>query len=173
MTPDDELLTADRALVAALANGDASAAAALLDDEFSWVNVHGRMRSKPQAAETLPPPPLGAERGLIPVIYRHGDVAHVTTGRDKVFVLRIWVKRAAGWRTLVYHEVSQNLAAAPHGPGRKDWDNPCRTLPYEPRNEDERRSSSLRGSYGSVRHGLSQSLRPGPCGAAAKFCETS
>ena len=25
-----------------------------------------------------------------------------------------------------------------HGPGRKEWDNPCFTLPYEPRNEDER-----------------------------------
>ena len=53
-------------------------------------------------------------------------------------MLRIWVKRAAGWRALVYHEVSQNLPAAPHGPGRKEWDNPCKTIPYEPRNEDER-----------------------------------
>ena len=30
------------------------------------------------------------------------------------------------------------MPAAPHGPGRKEWDNPCRTLPYEPRNADER-----------------------------------
>ena len=23
-------------------------------------------------------------------------------------------------------------------PGRKEWDNPCKTIPYEPRNADER-----------------------------------
>ena len=61
------------------------------------------------------------------VTYRYGDVAHTTVGRDKVYVLRIWVRRAPGWRLLAYHEVSQDLPAAPHGPGRKDWDNPCRT----------------------------------------------
>ena len=30
------------------------------------------------------------------------------------------------------------MPLAPHGPGRKEWDNPCFTLPYEPRNDDER-----------------------------------
>ena len=30
------------------------------------------------------------------------------------------------------------MPPAPHGPGRKEWDNPCYTLPYEPRNADER-----------------------------------
>ena len=53
-------------------------------------------------------------------------------------MLRIWVKRAAGWRALVYHEVSQNVPVFGHGPGRKEWDNPCFTIPYEPRNADER-----------------------------------
>ena len=39
---------------------------------------------------------------------------------------------------IAYHEVSQNLPPAPHGPGRKEWDNPCYALPYAPRNADER-----------------------------------
>jgi hypothetical protein len=138
MTPTDDLLTADRALVAALANGDARAAAALLDDDFTWVDSHGRMLDKQQAAQDLPTPPLGTEAGLTPAIHRYSDVAHITVDRDRLFVLRIWVKRAGAWRALVVHEVAQNLPAAPHGPGRKQWDNPCKTLPYEPRNADER-----------------------------------
>lgn len=138
MSIDDDLLTVDGALVAALARRETAAVVALLDHEFSWIDGNGRLLTKQQAAQDLPPPLLGAETGLIPAIYRYGDVAHVTTGRDKVYVLRIWVRRAQGWRLLTYHEVSQSVPTAPHGPGRKDWDNPCRTLPYEPRNADER-----------------------------------
>jgi hypothetical protein len=134
MTIDDDLLTADRALVAAIAKCDTATATALLDDDFTWVDSNGRLLDKHQVARDLPPL---VEAGLIPLIYRYGEVAHVSTGRDKVHVLRIWVHRAQGWRLLTYHEVSQALPAAPHGPGRKDWDNPCRTLPYEPRNQDE------------------------------------
>jgi len=135
---NDDLLDADRALVAALANGDAGAAAALLDDDLSWVDSHGRMLDKQQAAQDLPTTPLGTETGLTPAIHRYSDVAHITVDRDRLFVLRIWIRRAGAWRALVVHEVAQNLPAPPHGPGRKAWDNPCKTLPYEPRNADQR-----------------------------------
>ena len=138
MRQDDELLTADRALVAALANGDAGTAAALLDDDFTWVDIRGRIVSKQQAAQGLARPPLGTEAGLTPAIHHYGDVATIAVDRDKLFVLRIWVRRGGSWRALVCHEVSQNLAPAPHGLGRKQWDNPCLTIPYAPRNADER-----------------------------------
>lgn len=133
-----DLVLADHALVTALASGDARAAAALLDDDFTWVDSNGRILDKDQVVHALPKPPLGEEAGLEPVGQFYGAVATIMVERDKVFVLRIWVRRAESWRLLTYHEVSQNLAAAPHGPGRKDWDNPCRTLPYAPRNADER-----------------------------------
>jgi hypothetical protein len=132
-----DLVLADHALVTALASGDARAAAAWLDDDFTWVDGNGRILDKDQAAQALPKPPLGDEAGLEPVGQFYGAVATIMVERDKVFVLRIWVKRAAGWRALVYHEVSQNLPAAPHGPGRKHWDNPCKTIPYAPRNKAE------------------------------------
>jgi ketosteroid isomerase-like protein len=138
MTEQSDVLAADRALVSALANGDAQAALAWLDDDFVWVEIDGRALSKTEAAFAVPAPPHGDEAGLTPAVHRYGDVAHVSVGRDEVFVLRIWVRRDGGWRLLSYHAVSQNLPAAPHGPGRKDWDNPCRTLPYEPRTVDER-----------------------------------
>jgi hypothetical protein len=129
----EEVLAADRALLAALVSGEN--AAARLDTDFNWVDAEGRVFT---AAQNLPPAPLGDEAGLTPLARRYGDVACVTVDHDKLFVLRIWVKRAAGWRLLVLHEVSQQAPPAPHGPGRKDWDNPCRTLPYVPRNADER-----------------------------------
>ena len=135
---NDDALRADRALLAALAKGDTSTVAALLDDEFTWVDFNGRIFDKTQALSALPKPPLGDETGLKPTWHDHGEVATVAVEREKVFVLRIWVTRAAGWRLIAYHEVSQNLPAAPHGPGRKEWDNPCHTLPYQPRNADER-----------------------------------
>jgi hypothetical protein len=138
MRHDDELLTADRALVAALASGDAGTAAGLLDDDFTWIDIHGRIVSKPQAALALLKPPLGTEAGLTPAIHHYGDIATIAADRDKVFVLRIWVRRGGAWRALICHEVSQNLAPTPHGPGRKQWDNPCQSIPYAPRNTDER-----------------------------------
>src|SRR6202162_5567990 len=132
------LVRADHALVSALAAGDTRAAAAWLDDDFTWVDCNGRILDKQLAANTLPKPPLGGETGLEPIGHHYGEVATIAIDRDKVFVLRIWVKRAAGWRLLAYHEVSQNLPAAAHGPGRKEWDNPCKSIPYAPRNVDER-----------------------------------
>jgi hypothetical protein len=133
-----DLVRADHALVSALANGDTRAAAAWLDDDFTWVDCNGRILDKQLAANTLPKPPLGDETGLEPVGHHYGEVVTIATNRDKIFVLRIWIKRAAGWRLLAYHEVSQNGPAAAHGPGRKEWDNPCKTIPYQPRNADER-----------------------------------
>lgn len=125
----------DRALVAALATGDGTAAP-LLDDNFNWVDADGRVLTKLQLARSKSP--LGDESGLIPAMHRYGDVATVMAGRGKMFVLRIWVKRAGGWRLLTFHEVSQADPPAQHGAGRKEWDNPCRTIPYQPRYDDER-----------------------------------
>jgi hypothetical protein len=127
---------ADRALVAALAKGDVTTAVALLDDDFNWVDANGRVLTKLQLAQSKPP--LDDEAGLTPAIHRYGDVATFSAGRDKLFVLRIWAKRADGWRLHTYHEDSQAVPPAPHGAGRKEWDNPCRTIPYAPCNQDER-----------------------------------
>jgi hypothetical protein len=132
-----DLVQSDDALKTALFNGDSSATAALLDDDFTWVDCNGRLFDKKQTASVLPKPPFGNEAGLEPIGQTYGDVATIAVEHGKVFVLRIWVRRAAGWRLLIYHEVSQNLPMAPHGPGRKEWDNPCHTLPYQPRNVDE------------------------------------
>lgn len=138
LAPGADAIETDRALVAALAAGNAAAVAALFDDELTWVNLNGRVLDRTQAAASPPKPLLGDEAGLVSDVRRYGDVFAVAVESGKEFVLRIWVKRAAGWRLIAFHEVSQNVPATPHGPGRKEWDNPCYALPYEPRNADER-----------------------------------
>ena len=132
----DAAMEADCALVAALARGDAQTTAGLLDDQFNWIDGHGRVLSKSQIGSMKPL--LGDENGLTPIVHRYGDVVSVVVEGDKRYLLRIWGKRAVGWRLLVYHEVSQDVPVFGHGPGKKEWDNPCFTLPYEPKNDDER-----------------------------------
>ena len=132
----DPVMEADRSLVAAFARGDAGAVTSLLDDEFSWIDGSGRVMSSDQIAQLKPL--LGDESGLVPIVHRYGDVVTVVIRGERQFLLRVWVKRASGWRLNTYHEVSQDVPVFGHGPGKKEWDNPCFTLPYEPRSEDER-----------------------------------
>ena len=128
----DDVLRADRALVTALAAGDRVAAAELIDADFSWIDAHGR------TSREIGVPLLGDEAGLSPIAHRYEESASVVAERGKHFALRLWIKRPAGWRCLVYHEVAQDLPAPPHGPGRRDHDNPARSIPYVPGNDDER-----------------------------------
>jgi len=55
---------------------------------------------------------IGNESGAQLKPRNYGQVGAVMSGRDKIHVLRIWVKRPAGWRLLVYHEVALGQQAA-------------------------------------------------------------
>jgi hypothetical protein len=68
----------------------------------------------------------------------YGQVVAILSAREKIHVLRVWVKRANNWRLLDYHEVSQaEQAQTSPGTGVKDCENPCKTVPFHPRNESE------------------------------------
>ena len=68
----------------------------------------------------------------------YGQVVAVMAGHGKAYALRVWVKRPAGWRALVYHEVTlREQPAAPSGSGVKECENPCKSVPYKPTNEAE------------------------------------
>jgi hypothetical protein len=139
MPPDvSAAFSADRALVTAVAARDAGALPPLLDPDFIGVDVKGRVRNAQDFAREPPSSPLGDEGGAKMQLRGYGDVVAATVERDGIFILRVWGKRDGQWRALAWHEVSQFEAASPHGQGRKDWDNPCRTIPYVPRSDDER-----------------------------------
>jgi len=71
--------------------------------------------------------------------YNYGDVAVIETNRGKLHTLRIWVKRPVGWRGVVYQEV-RSLDAPPSSAAgaARDCQNPCKLIPFTPRNAAQR-----------------------------------
>jgi Domain of unknown function (DUF4440) len=139
--PDNnpDVLTADHALVTALAKLDKVAADKMFDTDFVWTSSAGDTIARAKALDSLPKPPLGDESDAQSSERTYGQVGAVQVARGKVHILRIWVKRPAGWRLLDYHEVMQRSeTAAPPEPGINECENPCKGVPYSPKNDAER-----------------------------------
>jgi hypothetical protein len=135
---DQSVLQADHEFVQGAAKGDTAIVGKVLDADFTWTDADGKTRARAEVLDSLPTPALGNETGAQVKQQIHSQVGAVMSGRDKTHVLRTWVRRPTGWRLLVYHEVTLGRQApGPSGPGVKDCDNPCKTLPYKPRNEAE------------------------------------
>jgi len=135
---EPSLLQIDNEFVQAAAKDDKAAVGKLLDMDFSWTDADGKTRARADVLKSLPTPALGNESGAQLKPRTYGQVGAVMSGRDKIHVLRIWVKRPAGWRLLVYHEVALGQQAAiAAGPGVNDCQNPCKTLPFKPKTDAE------------------------------------
>ena len=135
---DQALLQADREFVQAVGKRDAATLGKVLDAEFTWTDADGETRSRAQVLDSMPTPALGNESGAQITQQTRSQVGAVMSSRDKAHVLRLWVRRSAGWRLLVYHEVVLGRQTpGPSGPGVKDCENPCKSLPYKPKNEAE------------------------------------
>ena len=139
--PDNnpDVLAADHVLVASLAKPDKAAVEKLIDADFVWTNSAGDTIGRSMVLESMPKPPLGDESGAQTSERTYGQVGAVQVAIGKLHVLRIWVKRPAGWRLLDYHEVTQRSGAAPPpGPGTNDCQNPCKGVPYTPKDDAEK-----------------------------------
>jgi hypothetical protein len=135
---DPAILQADRAFLQASARGDQSALNNLLDADFTWTDSQGKTLARSEVLQTAPKSALGDESAADVKERTYGDVAAVTASRGKIHILRIWVKRPAGWRALVYHQVTQlDQPPAAAGSGVNTCDNPCKTLPFQPANAAE------------------------------------
>ncbi|MGA2810252.1 MAG: nuclear transport factor 2 family protein [Candidatus Acidiferrum sp.] len=129
----------DQAFVQAAAKGDRAALGSLLDSEFTWTDADGKTLTRSEVLQALPAPALGDQSGAEVKESTYDDVGTITASRGKMYVLRIWVKRAEGWRVLVYHEVKQlDQPAATNGTGVSVCENPCQTVPYQAQNDAER-----------------------------------
>jgi len=131
-------LQSDHEFVLAAARGDAATAGKFLEAEFTWTDATGRTITRAQVLNAMPNPALGSEEGLNQMRQLFGQTNAVMTNRDRIHVLRIWVKRSGAWRLLVYHEVAlgEQSAGGPDS-GSRDCENPCRTVPYKPKSEAE------------------------------------
>ena len=133
--------SADQTFVHAAAAGDAKAAAALLDRDFTWTDASGRTLDAAHVTQALPKPAIVNEATAQMASYDYGDVDVVQVNSGKLHTLRVWVKRPAGWRLLVYQEVKSldapaTAAAAPAAAGT--CENPCGAVPYTPKTAAER-----------------------------------
>lgn len=135
---ETSVLQADREFVQAAAKGDSAAVAKLLDAGFTWTDAEGKTFSRAEVLTALPQPALGDEARAHQERQTRSQVEAIMADRDKVHVLRLWVKRGSSWRLLVYHEVALGRQeASAHGSGVTDCENPCKTIPYSPKNEAE------------------------------------
>src|ERR1700675_4766455 len=107
---EPSLLQIDNEFVQAAAKDDKAAVGKLLDMDFTWTDADGKTRARADVLKSLPTPALGNETGAQIKSRTYGQVGAVMSGRDKVHLLRIWVKRPAGWRLLVYQEVALGQA---------------------------------------------------------------
>jgi hypothetical protein len=132
------VLQADREFVQAAAKGDSASVAKLLEAGFTWTDAEGKTFSRAEVLPALPKPALGDEAGAHQVRQTRSQVEAIMADRDKVHVLRLWVKRGSRWRLLVYHEVALGRQeASAHGSSVTDCENPCKTIPFSPKNEAE------------------------------------
>lgn len=133
---DEAVLQADHAFIEAIGKADKAAIGKLLDANFMWTDSAGKTLTESEVLQSLPTPATGYDAEAKERTY--GQVGAVQVASGKVHVLRVWVKRPAGWRALLYHEVTQAEKANPPGPGTNDCVNPCKTVPYTPKNEAEK-----------------------------------
>jgi hypothetical protein len=146
---EQALLQADRA-----AFGSGSSPATLddnlLDPNFTWTDSHGNTRNRSEIIQAL-----GSGKGLpkeagfgdgggatapgprTTMAHTYGQVGLIQENRGKVYVLRIWIKRAANWELLIYQAVSIGAHTSAE-PGNGTCENPCNTVPFQPQSEDER-----------------------------------
>ena len=135
---DQAALQADLDFAQAVAKSDKAAVGKLLDNDFTWTDSEGNSFKRSEVLDSLPKSGLTDENSASRRTHAYGQVVAVMASHGKVSALRIWVKRPAGWKALAYHEVTlKDQPSASSGSGVKDCENPCKGIPYKPKNEAE------------------------------------
>ena len=133
---DSSPLLADRSLVHAFENKDRAAVAQLLDADLIWIDATGHRLTRAEVLEKLPSV-ANADVEAPPRTY--GETAVVRANRGKMNVLRVWVRRADGWRELLYQELLQvEKSEPPAGKTSTECVNPCKTIPFQPQTANEK-----------------------------------
>jgi Domain of unknown function (DUF4440) len=136
-TASAQIAIADRSFVDSITQKDRAKLAKLLHDDFSWTNSEGKTLGK---AEVLANLPVLADAATQERQFRifASDSGGVLTQRGQSYTFRVWLKQGSVWRILLYQEVNQLASAPTPREGKSDCDNPCKALPYQPKNDAER-----------------------------------
>lgn len=138
---DPAMEQADRAFVQAQAKGDKKAIESFLDADF-------------QARPAQPFMPIIAnEKDAEIKSYTYGELGDVQANLGKAHVLRVWAKRPAGWKLIVYQEVKSLDAPPTSAPGAgRECENPCKGIPFQPKNETERQVAAAYSKLETAAH---------------------
>lgn len=130
---------ADKAFVRAIETRDKSILERLLDPGFTWTNAAGKIATKADVLKEIPATANTNAQKAESKSYLYGDIGDVQMNEGRSHVLRVWVKRAEGWKAIVYQELVSLEAPPSFTPGAgKDCENPCKTIPFKPSNDTER-----------------------------------
>jgi uncharacterized protein DUF4440 len=138
---DPAVVKADQDFVAAATKSDSAALGKLLDADFVWIDAKGKTANRAQLLASTRHPAINDPGPGLPEVKRHdyGQVEVIQADSGKMHVLRVWVKRPAGWRALVYQEVrSADVLPKVTPSANQQCQNPCKSVPITPRNDTQR-----------------------------------
>jgi hypothetical protein len=136
---DKDMMLADTALAQAIERADKSTFEKLLDADFTWTNAAGKVQTRAQVLRELPTGVIADARNAESKAYTYGDLGTIEIDLGRTHVLRVWVKRPAGWKAIVYQELISLETPPSFTPGAgKDCENPCKTIAFTPGNDTER-----------------------------------
>jgi hypothetical protein len=137
------MMQADRTFVQAVGKSDRAALEKLLDADFTWTDFRGKTQTRAEVLRTAPAPAIVNEKDAEIKQYTYGELGDVQANLGRAHALRVWVKRPNGWKAIAYQEVMSLDAPPAFAPGAgKDCENPCKGIPYKPRNDAERQVST-------------------------------
>jgi hypothetical protein len=139
MAQDAAMLHANQAFVEAAKQANGVALDRLLDGDFTWTDFEGKTQSKSDVVRKVPKMAIRGSDNATLAAYTYGTLGDVQENYGRVHILRVFVKRREGWKAIAYQEVLSLAAPPSFAPGAgKDCENPCKTIPYQPRNTTER-----------------------------------
>lgn len=136
---EQEALQADITFAQRAAKGDGVSIEKYLDADFSWTDASGKTFSRREVLASLPKPSIPVETADQRTHRNYGEVELIQVHSGRANILRIWARRPRGWRLLIYQEATLTSGTPATIPGTAEaCDNPCKSLPYKPKNETER-----------------------------------
>jgi len=129
------MFQADRAFIQAISTRSKVGLEQLLDSDFTWIDYEGKTQTKADILRSVPKSAIRNEDVTQFRQFVYGDVGDIQMNTGKAHVLRVWVKRADGWKAMVYQEVMLLDGPPTVTPSAgKDCENPCKTMPFQPKN---------------------------------------
>jgi hypothetical protein len=141
---EQAVLQADHALADAIGKADKSATGKLLDSDFAWTDGEGKTENKAKTLENLAALATDSQGEADMKTIHYSQLEIVSGTRHNARFVRIWVKRPAGWRAFVDMDTPIPAEARGTGEGNAsggrggDCVNPCKTVPYTPKTENEK-----------------------------------